>query len=109
MLPLKVSVASGLNTTWKDALPLGPIDIGIAGETTINSGRLLVSCWIMVLWLLLFVTTTVTAALAVLTGTDPKLSAEGVTPTPALAGTGKNTEPTKNNPINRHTNRVLSM
>lgn len=83
MLPLKVSAASGLNTTWKDALPLGPMDMGIAGETTTNSGRLLVTCWITVLWLLLFVTTIVTAALVVLTGTEPKLSAAGVTPTPA--------------------------
>lgn len=57
--------------------------MGITGETTINSGRLLVTCWITVLWLLLFVTTTVAAALVVLTGTEPKLSAVGVTPTPA--------------------------
>jgi len=83
MLPLNVSAASGLNTTWNDALLRGPMEIGIAGEITTNSGRLLVICWMEVLWRLLFVTTTVMAPLVVLIVTDPKLSAVGVTPTPA--------------------------
>jgi len=83
MLPLNVSAASGLNTTWNDALLRGPIEIGIAEEITINSGRLLVICWMEVLWRLLFVTTTVMAPLVVLIVTEPKLSAVGVTPTPA--------------------------
>jgi len=82
-VPLNVSAASGLNTTWNDALLRGPIEKGIAGEMTINSGRLLVICWMEVLWRLLFVTTTVMAPLVVLIVTDPKLSAVGVTPTPA--------------------------
>jgi hypothetical protein len=82
-VPLNVSAASGLNTTWNDTLLRGLIEMGIAGEMTINSGRLLVICWIEVLWRLLFVTTTVMAPLVVLIVTDPKLSAVGVTPTPA--------------------------
>ena len=44
MLPLKVAAASGLNTTWKDALLRGARNMGIAGTSTINSGRLLVTC-----------------------------------------------------------------
>jgi hypothetical protein len=53
----------------------------------------------------LFVTTTVAAPLVVFSATDPKLSAAGVTPTPANAETGNKTEPIKNNRIKRHTNR----
>jgi len=109
MLPLNVSAVSGLNTTWNDALLRGPMEIGIAAEITMNSGRLLVTCWMEVLWRLLFVTTTVIAPLLVFIVTEPKLSAVGVTPTPAWAGTGEKIEPTKNIPTNRHTNRVFSM
>ena len=83
MLPLNVSAASGLNTTWNDTLLRGPMEMGIAAEITMNSGRLLLTCWMEVLWRLLFVTTTVMAPLVVLIVTDPKLSAVGVTPTPA--------------------------
>jgi hypothetical protein len=83
MLPLNVRAASGLNTTWNDALLRGPMEIGIAAEITMNSGRLLVTCWMEVLWRLLFVTTTVIAPLFVFIVTEPKLSAVGVTPTPA--------------------------
>jgi len=109
MLPLNVSAASGLNTTWKDTLLRAPMDKGIAEETTMNSGRLLVICWIEVAWRLLLVTTIVAAVLVVPMVTDPKLSAEGETPTPACAGTGNKTEPTKNNPMNKHTSRVLTI
>src|SRR5260370_26613848 len=83
MLPLNVSAASGLNTTWNDTLLRGPMEMGIAAEITMNSGRLLLTSWMEVLWRLLFVTTTVLAPLVVLIVTDPKLSAVGVTPTPA--------------------------
>ena len=82
---------------------------GMAGLITINSGRLLDTCRIETVCPPLFVTTTVAAELAVLTETDPKLSAAGLTPTPAWTGTAKNTELTKSSPRNRHTNRVLSM
>jgi len=44
-----------------------------------------------------------------LTETVPKLKLFGVTPTPASAGSGKNTKPITNNPTNRHTSRVLSI
>ena len=82
---------------------------GIAGLITINSGRLLETCRIETLCPPLFVTTTVAAGLAVLTEIDPKLSAAGLTPTPACTGIARNTEHTKNSPRNRHTNRVLFM
>jgi hypothetical protein len=58
---------------------------------------------------LLFVTTTVEAPLVAFIVTDPKLTAAGVTSTPASAETGNKTVPIKNIPINRHTKRVLSM
>jgi len=74
-----------------------------------NSGRLLEIFWIVKLCPVLFVTTTVAAGLVVSTVTNSKLSVEGVTPTPACAGTAKRTEPIKNNPINKHTKRVLTM
>jgi hypothetical protein len=57
----------------------------------------------------LFATTTVTAPLVVFMVTEPKLSEEGVTPTPARVGTGNKTEPTKKIPINSHTNWALTM
>lgn len=109
MLPLYVSAATGRNTTCKDTLPWGASDIGNAGLVTINSGRLLNTCWIEITCRLLFVTTTVAAALVVFVVTDPKLSVEGVTPTPARADAGKMTEPIRNIPTNEHTNRVLAM
>src|SRR5258708_12005295 len=61
MLPLNVSAASGLNTTWNHALLRGPMEMGIAAEITTNSGRLLAICWLEVLWRLLFVPTTAMA------------------------------------------------
>jgi hypothetical protein len=42
-----------------------------------------------------FVTTTETAALVVLTGTEPKLSAAGLIPMPAFTDDGKITQLTK--------------
>jgi len=48
MLPLNVSAASGLNTTWKDVLLRGLKKMGIVLALTTNSGRLLVTCWIVV-------------------------------------------------------------
>jgi len=74
-----------------------------------NSGRLLDSVRNVMPCPLVFVTTTVTAALVVPTGTDPKLNVAGLTPTPACARSGKSAEPIKNNPINRHTKRVLAI
>ena len=74
-----------------------------------NSGRLLDTVRNVMACPLVFVTTTVTAALVVPTVTDPKLSVEGVTPTPACARNGKRTEPIKNIPINMHTKRVLTI
>ena len=82
---------------------------GIAGLITTNSGRLLETCRIETVCPPLLVTTTVAAELVVLTVTDPKLSEAGLTPTPAWTGIAKNTELTKSNPRNRHTNRVLFM
>ena len=76
---------------------------------TINSGRLLDTCRNVMPCPLVFVTTTVTAALVVPTVTDPKLNVAGLTPTPACARTGKSTEPIKINPINRHTKLVLAI
>src|SRR5258708_14632616 len=73
MLPLNVSAASGLNTTWNDALLRGPIEIGIAEEITINSGRLLVICWMEVLWRLLFVPPPPMPPLVFLTAPPPNL------------------------------------
>jgi len=58
---------------------------------------------------LLFVTTNVAEPLVVFIVTDPKLSVEGVAPTAASAETGNKHVPSRNIPINRHTNRVLSM
>lgn len=74
-----------------------------------NCGRLLETLSIVILCPPLFVTTTFTAPLVVLTVTEPKLNVEGATPTPARAGTGNKIEPIKNNPINRHTNFVLAI
>jgi hypothetical protein len=76
---------------------------------TINSGRLLDTVRNVMACPLVFITTIVTAALVVPTVTDPKLSVEGVTPTPACARTGKRTEPIKNNPINMLNKRVLTI
>jgi hypothetical protein len=56
---------------------------GIAGLITKNSGRLLETCTIETGCPPLLVTTTVATELNVLTETDPKLSAAGLTPTPA--------------------------
>ena len=81
---------------------------GRAGLITTNSGRLLETCRIETLCPPLLVTTTVAAELDVLTKTDPKLSAAGLTPTPACTGVAKNAEHTKSSPANRPTNRVLS-
>ncbi len=83
--------------------------MGIAGLMTINSGRLLETCRIETVCWPLLVTTTVAAELGVFTVTDPKLSEVGFTPTPAWIGIGKNTTPTKSNPRQRHTSRVLCM
>jgi hypothetical protein len=58
---------------------------------------------------LLFATTTVTAPLVVFMVTEPKLSEEGVTPTPASVGTGNKTAPIKKIPINRDTSRALTI
>ncbi len=52
---------------------------------------------------------TVALALFVPTVTDPKLTAEGVAPTPAKAGTGKSMEPIKKIPTNEDTNSVLAI
>jgi len=82
--------------------------MGIAGLMTTNSGRLLEICWIET-EPQPFVTTTVAAWLVVFTVTDPKLSEEGLTPTPACTGIARNPEPATSNPRNRHANRVLSM
>ena len=81
--------------------------IGIVGQMTINSGRLLETCRIDVLCPPLLVSTTVAAGLMVLTLTDPKLNEAGFTPTPAWTGIAKNAELTKSSPRDRHTNRVL--
>ena len=64
-------------------LALEPTDTGSAGLMTINSGRLLEICWMVMLWRAPLVITTVAPALVVFTVTDPKLSAVGVTPIPA--------------------------
>ena len=109
MLPLKVRAASGLNITWNAVLLRGLMEMGIAPAITTNSGRLLVTCWIVVLWRLLFVTSTVIAPLTVFIVTDPKFNAVGATPTPASVGLENKIEPIKKIPTNRHTNRVLAI
>ncbi len=107
--PLKLSTAFGSNTTWNDALPRALSVRGRAGPVTINSERLLDTLVIKTLRRLLFVTTTVAAALFVFTLTDPKLSELGETPTVACTGTGHATNPAKINPTTQHTNSVLFM
>ena len=62
---------------------MGLSDMGSEGLITINSGRLLTTCWIVMLCRALLVITTVAPVLLVFTVTDPKLSVEGATPTPA--------------------------
>ena len=57
--------------------------MGIAGAITMNSARLLVTCWIETVCRLLFVMVIVAAVLVEPTVSDPKLTAVGVTPTPA--------------------------
>ena len=109
MLPLYVTAVFGLNATLIDVLPKGGRYIGRVGLVTINSGRLLDTCRNVMPCTLVFVTTTVTAAVVVPTATDPKFTVDALTPTAACARPGKSTEPIKNNPINRHTKRVLAI
>jgi hypothetical protein len=83
--------------------------MGIAELMTTNSGRLLEICRIETAWPPLLVTTTLAAELVVFTVTDPKLSEAGLSPTPAWIGVDRKSELAKNNPRDRHTNRVLCM
>jgi hypothetical protein len=85
---------------------LGLSAMGSEGMITINSGRLLATCWMVTLCRALLVITTVAPVPVVFTVTEPKLSAVGVTPTPALAGTGDKIQPIKKIPTKRHTSRV---
>lgn len=83
--------------------------MGIAGLITINSGSPLEICRIETVCPPLLVTKTVAAELVVFTVTDPNLSDEGLTPTPAWTGTGKNIAPERINPRDKYTNGVLCM
>ena len=83
--------------------------MGNAGTRTTNSRSLLETCRIETVCRPLLVMTTDAAGLTVFTVTDPKLSEEGLTPTPAWTGTAKNIALARINPRDRHTNRVLCM
>src|SRR5208337_3663879 len=82
-------------------------EIGSAGLVTTNSERLLDTPVIEMLRQLLFVTTTVAAALFVFTASDPKLTELGARFTCACTDNGKIIEPANNIAIDRHTSSVL--
>ena len=107
ILLLYVVAASGLNVTWKVAMACGPRVKGKEYPLTVNSGRLLETPRIEMGNRPLFVTVTAIAELVVLTGTDPKLSELGLTPTPAWTGAGKSIVLMPIIPTTRHTNSVL--
>ncbi len=83
--------------------------MGSAGLVTRNCASELDTPVTDALRRLLFVNATVMAALFVFTVTEPKLSEVGATPTAASAGLAIARAPAKNNPKDRHTNRVLFM
>jgi len=83
--------------------------MGIAEVMTMNSALLLVILSIVTDCLPSFVKTTVAAGLFVFTSTEPKFSEVGAGSTCAWSGRGKNTEPAKSNPRDKHTSSVLSM
>jgi len=83
--------------------------MGIAEVMTMNSALLLVILSIVTDCRLSFVTTTVPAGLFVFTSTEPKFSEVGEGSTCAWSGKGKNRQPTKSNPRDKHTSSVLSM
>ena len=95
-------MAVGLNTTWIEALELGLSSKGNGLASTANCGVLLVIRTIDALWRPLLVMETVAAEVVVLTWTEPKLIADGLRLTLAVAESGRNRESAIKEKTNQH-------